>query len=117
MPPISNAEKLRRADELAWGGAFGTPTANFAHLTIQWARPFDCYCYVATDIPLGDDRYQKWFGLLKSASGWSDEEIISHGRKIRMILQTVYDNIDTPPKGAIVFVMPPLKLAISQQSP
>jgi len=93
MSSITSAEKRQRAATFPKASG-ATPTQG--SLEVSWDSPFDRMCYLvsATDLATKNrSRYDALMQELITATGCSDEEILSHGLKVRALLFFAEDRL------------------------
>ena len=105
----TSAEKRLRAAALAPTGA-STPTQG--NLEVLWDRPFDRLCYDLSASGMArrhPAQYDALLAELSSGTGCTEEELITHGQKVRSMLFFAEDRLGR--QGALA------KLVGTQQLP
>ena len=84
--------------DLARAITFDTPLLygadpRYRDMKIAWGSAFDCACYIVSraTVDLSDTpRLNSYIDWLVSTTGFSEEELLTHGRHVRRALATLY---------------------------
>jgi hypothetical protein len=89
----TSAEKRARAAALS-GPSVGDPTPG--NLDVLWDSPFDRLCYDVSASGMARKhpaRYDALLAALTTSTGCTEDEVITHGQKIRSVLFFAEDRL------------------------
>jgi hypothetical protein len=118
MTPPTSAEKRMRAATLSPATAAGPTPGNLA---VHWDSSFDRLCYEVSASGLARKhpaQYDALLAELTTGTGCTEEEVVTHGQKVRSMLFFVEDRLGR--QGALAslvgqqqysYRLPPVTLA------
>jgi hypothetical protein len=87
------ASKRQRAAALT---ATGAPIPTSGNLAVTWASPFDSLCYELAAPAMARKQPERYDGLvadLTSRTGCTEDEVLTHGQKVRSVLYFAEDRL------------------------
>ncbi len=93
MSASPTAGKRQRAASLT---ATGTPVPTTGNLAVTWASPFDSLCYELAAPAMARKQPERYDGLvadLTARTGCTEDEVLTHGQKVRSVLYFAEDRL------------------------